>query len=71
MLSMSIDDIRQRAELLVDRLAHAGIDASIVDGTSAVGGGSAPGALTADTVWWQSPHPPSGSKPRSAVRPHR
>jgi L-seryl-tRNA(Ser) seleniumtransferase len=45
MLSMSIDAIRQRAALLVDRLAHAGIEASIVDGTSAVGGGSAPGAL--------------------------
>ena len=45
MLSMSIDDIRQRAGQLVDRLSDAGIEASIVDGTSAVGGGSAPGAL--------------------------
>jgi L-seryl-tRNA(Ser) seleniumtransferase len=44
MLAMSIDDIHRRAEILVERLSNAGLEASIVDGSSTVGGGSAPGS---------------------------
>jgi L-seryl-tRNA(Ser) seleniumtransferase len=45
MLAMTIEEIRRRAGTLVERLAAAGQQASIVDGDSAVGGGSAPGSL--------------------------
>jgi L-seryl-tRNA(Ser) seleniumtransferase len=44
MLTMTADDIRARAELLAETLdAIAGWRAEIVPGTSAIGGGSAPG----------------------------
>lgn len=43
MLSASVEDIGTRAEMLVRRLSEAGRNATIVDGSSAIGGGSAPG----------------------------
>jgi L-seryl-tRNA(Ser) seleniumtransferase len=43
MLRMSVDDIGRRARTLADALASAGILADIIDGASAIGGGSAPG----------------------------
>jgi L-seryl-tRNA(Ser) seleniumtransferase len=44
MVAMSIDDIQRRADILVERLSHAGLEAAMVDGSSTVGGGSAPGS---------------------------
>ncbi len=44
MLAMSAEEIGRRAEALAERLTSAGLNAEVVDGTSAVGGGSAPGA---------------------------
>jgi L-seryl-tRNA(Ser) seleniumtransferase len=44
MLSLTVAEIGHRAEALVDRLSTAGIQAVVIDGVSAVGGGSAPGA---------------------------
>jgi len=44
MLAMSRDEIGRRAEALAEHLSSAGLNAEVVDGTSAVGGGSAPGA---------------------------
>ncbi len=43
MLAMSVDDIGQRARALAGALASAGVAADVVDGESAIGGGSAPG----------------------------
>jgi len=43
MLSLSVTEIGRRADALLLRLTSAGIQAAIVDGVSAVGGGSAPG----------------------------
>ena len=43
MLAMSVDDIGRRARALADALASDGIPADVVDGRSAIGGGSAPG----------------------------
>jgi L-seryl-tRNA(Ser) seleniumtransferase len=44
MLSLSVAEIGRRADELLQRVTSAGIQAAIVDGISAVGGGSAPGA---------------------------
>jgi L-seryl-tRNA(Ser) seleniumtransferase len=44
MLSMRAADIGARAERLAQRLADAGLPADVIDGESAIGGGSAPGA---------------------------
>ena len=44
MLSLSAAEIGRRAEALLHRLSSAGVDAAIIEGVSAVGGGSAPGS---------------------------
>ena len=43
MLGMSVDDIGRRARALADALASDGVPADVIDGWSAIGGGSAPG----------------------------
>jgi L-seryl-tRNA(Ser) seleniumtransferase len=43
MLSMSVDEIASRATVLATSLAVAGWNTHVVDGFSAIGGGSAPG----------------------------
>jgi L-seryl-tRNA(Ser) seleniumtransferase len=43
MLALSRDTIGQRAEAIAHALVDAGLEASVLDGESAVGGGSAPG----------------------------
>lgn len=43
MLAMRSEDIGRRAQVLGEALASAGIQAVVVDGESAIGGGSAPG----------------------------
>jgi L-seryl-tRNA(Ser) seleniumtransferase len=43
MLSMAVHDIEPRARALAERLRGSGWQADVVDGVSAVGGGSAPG----------------------------
>jgi L-seryl-tRNA(Ser) seleniumtransferase len=44
MIAMPLDAIERRARALADALAAKGIRASVVDGESTIGGGSAPGA---------------------------
>ena len=44
MIGLSADAIGRRAEVLAGHLAAAGIHADAVEGFSAIGGGSAPGA---------------------------
>ncbi len=44
MIALSADAIGRRAEALAIQLAAAGMNASVVEGFSAIGGGSAPGA---------------------------
>src|SRR4029077_15375145 len=44
MLTMPLEAIAVRAEILAARLRDAGYDASVVDGVSTIGGGSAPGS---------------------------
>jgi L-seryl-tRNA(Ser) seleniumtransferase len=44
MASMPIEAIAVRAEILATRLRDAGLDATVVDGCSTIGGGSAPGS---------------------------
>ena len=43
MIALSTDEIGRRAQALADRLSAASIRADVVDGFSAIGGGSAPG----------------------------
>jgi L-seryl-tRNA(Ser) seleniumtransferase len=43
MLTMSVDEIDGRARALADALRRSGWNAEVIDGASAVGGGSAPG----------------------------
>ena len=43
MLAMQIDDIERRAHALADQLRTRGWQADVIDGVSAIGGGSAPG----------------------------
>ena len=43
MLTLDVDTIEARARALADRLVAAGWNVALVSGTSAVGGGSAPG----------------------------
>ncbi len=43
MLSLTRDEVRQRAEGLVENLRSRGLEASIAEGESLIGGGSAPG----------------------------
>ena len=43
MLALSADEIGRRAQTLADRLTASGIEANVIDGVSAIGGGSAPG----------------------------
>jgi L-seryl-tRNA(Ser) seleniumtransferase len=45
MLALPLEEIGRRADTLAGRLSSSGVTADVVDGTSAVGGGSAPGAL--------------------------
>ena len=44
MIAMALDAIERRARALADALSAKGIRASVVDGESTIGGGSAPGA---------------------------
>lgn len=44
MIAMPLDAIERRARALADALSATGIHASVVDGESTIGGGSAPGA---------------------------
>jgi L-seryl-tRNA(Ser) seleniumtransferase len=44
MIAMPLDTIERRARALADALSVAGIRATVVDGESTIGGGSAPGA---------------------------
>jgi L-seryl-tRNA(Ser) seleniumtransferase len=44
MIAMPLEAIERRARALVDALSEIGIRASLVDGQSTIGGGSAPGA---------------------------
>jgi L-seryl-tRNA(Ser) seleniumtransferase len=43
MIALTADAIGRRAAALVERLSEAGVRAEVVDGFSAIGGGSAPG----------------------------
>ena len=43
MIALPADAIARRAEALIDRLGAAGVRADVVEGFSAIGGGSAPG----------------------------
>ncbi len=45
MLAMPIEEIARRAQALADTLSARGIQATVVDGESTIGGGSAPGAM--------------------------
>jgi L-seryl-tRNA(Ser) seleniumtransferase len=45
MMSMTADEIDARAQAIVNALTSEGIAASVVDGESTIGGGSAPGAV--------------------------
>ncbi len=47
MIAMDIDEIERRASELAQYLDHAGVRAEVVDGFSAVGGGSLPGETIA------------------------
>ena len=61
MLTMPLAQIHARASALVERLRVVGLMASVVDGMSAVGGGSSPGAhvptalvcIEGDALLWQ------------------
>ena len=44
MLSMTLDEITRRSGALAEALSSQGFDATVADGESAIGGGSAPGA---------------------------
>jgi len=44
MIAVSTEDLRERAEALLTRLGHPGLRAELLEGESAVGGGSAPTA---------------------------
>ncbi len=43
MLRVSVEEIRARAQVVAARLAESGWRVELIDGSSAVGGGSAPG----------------------------
>ena len=43
MIALAPDEIGRRAQALAERLSHSSIRADIIDGFSAIGGGSAPG----------------------------
>jgi L-seryl-tRNA(Ser) seleniumtransferase len=45
MITMSADDVGQRAGAVAETLAIEGLEADVVDGISTVGGGSAPGSM--------------------------
>jgi len=45
MIAMPVAVIGQRADALAARLAEAGLDATVIDGASTIGGGSAPGSV--------------------------
>jgi L-seryl-tRNA(Ser) seleniumtransferase len=58
MIAMRIDEIGRRAESLVATLLSGGVRAAVVDGTSTIGGGSAPGsALPTPLVALSHPEP--------------
>jgi L-seryl-tRNA(Ser) seleniumtransferase len=44
MIGLSVDDIAPRAEALASTLASAGLIVDVIDGSSTIGGGSAPGS---------------------------
>jgi L-seryl-tRNA(Ser) seleniumtransferase len=56
MLAMSAEDIGRRARALAEALSSHGIRASVIDGESAIGGGSAPG-ITIPTKLVAIEHP--------------
>ena len=56
MLSMAIEDITLRARAIADALSSRGIQATVGDGESTIGGGSAPG-MTLPTQLVQVRHP--------------
>jgi L-seryl-tRNA(Ser) seleniumtransferase len=45
MITLPLEAIARRAEALASRLAAAGVPASVIDGASTIGGGSAPGSV--------------------------
>ncbi len=62
MIAMPLAEIRDRAEGWAAALRSAGVNASVVEGQSTVGGGSLPGEMLPTWLLAVTPQPPAGSR---------